>query len=67
MEPPVFARIGMGLVPRIYDRPPVHRIDAHQHAKKVSSLRNLKNARLASGTLTFNAKFSGTREDLSGN
>src|SRR5437762_3055121 len=45
-------------------RPPVHRVDANDHAEKIRALRNLINARLTRSAFSFHAHFAGAGENL---
>ena len=67
MKTAITIRVRMRLVPRIDQRTPVHRVDTHEHAKKIGPLRNLINAQLAGRAFRFDPHFAGAGEDLPGN
>src|SRR6266545_7304200 len=54
----------MRFVTRVDQRAAVHRIDAHNHAEEVRTLRDLIDAGLALRTLGFDAHLARTRENL---
>src|SRR5215813_6178643 len=57
----------MRLVASIDQRAAIHRIDAHNHAEKIGTLRDLIDAGLALCTLGFNSHLAGACENLPGN
>src|SRR5258708_19980746 len=66
MESAIFTRSGVRFVSRIDNRPSIHRVDAHQDAKEIRSLRYLENPGLARGSLSFDSHFSGAGKNLAG-
>ncbi len=64
MEAPITACIDVRFVARVDERPPVHRVDAHEHAEKIRALRNLIHAGLTRRALRFDAHFSGSGKNL---
>src|SRR5256885_1561296 len=64
MEPAITACIHMRLIARVDQGAPIHRIDAHNYAEEISALRDLIDAGLALGTLSFDAHLARPRENL---
>src|SRR4026209_3024198 len=65
MEPPILFPNRMRLVPRIQNRPVVHRVDAQIRLHEIGSLRQLIMAWHESALLAFHPNFSGAGNDLS--
>ena len=64
MEPSIFFPNRVRFVPRIQNRPVVHRVDAQIRLHKVGSLGQLIVARHESALLTFHADLAGSSNDL---
>src|SRR5438046_493173 len=67
MKPAIPARVHMGLITRVYQRSPVHRVDAHDYTEKIGALRDLIIARLALPALRLYTHFAGAGKNLSSN
>ena len=67
MEPAITARIHMWLVTRVNQRAAIHRIDAHNHTEKISTLRDLIDAGLALRALGFDTHLASACENLTSN
>ena len=64
MEPSIFFPNRVRFVPRIQNRPVVHRVDAQIRLHEVGSLRQLIMARHEPAFLTFHTDFAGSSNDL---
>ena len=64
MEPSIFLPNRVRFVPRIQNRPVVHRIDAQIRFHKISSLRQLIVTRHEPAFLTFHTDLAGPGNDL---
>ena len=64
VEASITAGIDMRFVAGIDERPPVHRVDADDDAKKIRALRNLIYTGLTRRALGFDAHFSGSGKNL---